>query len=116
MPGSIPPAAHTPAAYRAPRWLGPQQRAQLAAVIRRYLHSPPPPAPPTASVLEAVLTELEVASARDHMWPHRTLIARIAAGHPNETVPIRISDSELTAVLSIPDLPGELRDALTCTT
>jgi hypothetical protein len=68
--------------------------------------------PATRQHLDAVLTELGVAEARDHVAPTRSQIMRQAHGYTPDTIPIRMSAAESTAIASLPTLPTSIRARL----
>lgn len=94
-----------------PHWLTGHDRNLLAEAVRdalagRLVH------PLAAFHLEDVLTELHVAAARDAVWPASAARVRLAAGWAPDVLPVRLSAAELTSVLELPSLPGELRTLL----
>lgn len=94
-----------------PHWLGAPERAQLAAAVRAVLGDPA--VHPVAGVhLQEVLTELHVAAARDAVWPASAARVRLATGWDADVLPVRLSIAEVTAVLALCALPGDLRSRL----
>jgi len=94
-----------------PHWLAGPDRDLLAEAVRdaldgRLVH------PLAAFHLEDVLTELHVAAARDAVWPASAARVRLATGWARDVLPVRLSAAELTSVLELPTLPGELRALL----
>lgn len=95
-----------------PHWLDGAARAELAAVVRtaladRTVH------PVAAIHLGDVLTELQVAAARDVVWPASAARVRMATGWAADVLPVRLSAAELAGVLALPSLPDALRGRLT---
>ena len=95
-----------------PHWLAADHRVRLATAVRasltgRLVH-------PVATIhLEDVLTELHVAAARDAVWPASAARVRLATGWDDDVLPVRLSAAELASVLSVPDLPEDVRGLLT---
>jgi hypothetical protein len=94
-----------------PHWLTAADRERLAEAVRealagRLVH------PLAAFHLEDVLTELHVAAARDAVWPASAARVRLATGWGRDVLPVRLSAAELTSVLELPTVPGELRSLL----
>lgn len=104
---SLPPQV-TP---RQPFWLTHNQRTVLAEAIVTMTGSMLLPVG-TRAHLEAVLTELGVAEARDVMWPVQTQQAREMARMPADALPVRMSREEVEAVTSMPTFPGALQGPL----
>lgn len=99
------------AEVRRPFWLNKKDRATLAeSIIDLFAHTAI--FPTMRADLDAVLTELGVAEARDQVWPEKAEIVRVAHGYTPDTLPIRMSDSELDAVLSISTLAPGLQQRL----
>lgn len=97
---------------RTPHWLGKDDRAALAETIVDLARATTI-FPSVRAHLDAVLTELGVAEARDQVWPDKSEIVRLAHGYPADVLPIRMSGEEREAVLAIPTLPTALRKRLT---
>lgn len=93
---------------RLPCWLDPTDRQILAESIVELLTTTST-FPGLREAFDAVLTELGVAEARNHMWPERVQIARRAHGMDADVLPIRMSREERNAVLGLPQLPTTLR-------
>nr|WP_208382940.1 hypothetical protein [Modestobacter marinus] len=83
------------------------ERAVQAALDDGPLH------PVVAVHLGEVLTELQVAAAREVVWPAPTARVRRATGWSDDVVPVRLSAVELASVLSLPGLATVAREALT---
>lgn len=96
---------------RIPHWLSKTDRTDLAEAIVDLCRSTTV-FPTVRDRLDAVLIELGVAEARDQVWPHKAAIVRQAHGYAADVLPIRISDQELLAVLTLPALPPSLRQQL----
>jgi hypothetical protein len=95
----------------APHWLTATHRAALAEVVRAALEVSV--VHPVAAVhLADVLTELHVAAARDAVWPASAARVRLATGWDADVLPVRLSETELSSVLGLPELPTELRGLL----
>lgn len=99
------------ASVRQPHWLAAEAREALAAALRGALDAGPLH-PVVAVQLEDVLTELQVASARDRVWPEPAALVRQATGLPDDVVPVRLSAAEVTSVLTLPGLPDGVRGSL----
>jgi hypothetical protein len=94
-----------------PHWLTAEDRAQLAAAVRRALEDSS--VHPVAAVhLADVLTELHVAAARDAVWPAPAARVRRVTGWGADVLPVRLSARELASVLDLPTLPPLVRTAL----
>jgi hypothetical protein len=94
-----------------PHWLAAPARAALAAAARTGLTADE--VHPVAAIhLADVLTELDVAMARDAVWPGPAARVRRVTGWDDDVLPVRLSAVELESVLALPDLPGSLRAAL----
>jgi hypothetical protein len=92
-------------------WLNKEHRNALAeSIIDLFTNTTPFPA--VRARLDAVLTELGVAEARDQLWSDKTEIVRRAQGLASDVLPIRMSDEELDAVLALPTLPTALHARL----
>lgn len=96
---------------RIPYWLTKDDRAILAESIVDLIHSTTV-FPTMRDHLDAVLTELGVAEARDQVWPTKTNIVRRAYGYSADVLPIRMSETERQMILSIPTLPKALYNKL----
>ena len=96
---------------RVPHWLDQDDRTTLSDTITD-LNQTTALFPTVREQLDAVLTELGVAEARDQVWPRKTELMRQAHGYPADVLPIRMSDEELQAVLAIPTLPTDLHHRL----
>ena len=109
---SVPPA-HDPAhAVLVPHWLSTADRHEVERAIRTALDGGP--LHPVAAVhLGEVLTELQVAAAREVVWPAPAARVRQATGWGEDVVPVRLSALELASVLSLPGLAPVAREALT---
>ncbi|MBN1091630.1 hypothetical protein JKP75_03000 [Blastococcus sp. TML/M2B] len=108
---SAAPAGGTGSGVLVPHWLGAAHRVELAAAVRAALGAPG--VHPVALIhLEDVLTELHVAAARDAVWPAPAARVRLATGWDADVLPVRLSLPEVTAVLALCALPGELRARL----
>ena len=94
-----------------PHWLAAPERLQLATAVRGAL-ADPAVHPVAVLHLEDVLTELHVAAARDAVWPASAARVRLATGWDADVLPVRLSASELTAVLALCALPERLRARL----
>jgi hypothetical protein len=94
-----------------PHWLAAPERAELADAVRAALSSRRVH-PVTAIHLGDVLTELDVAAARDAVWPASAARVRLATGWGDDVLPVRLSRSELASVLMVPGLPETLRSLL----
>lgn len=99
-------------ATRTPFWLTKPERVALSEAIATLISSTAM-FPAVREELDAVLTELGVVEARDTVWPAKADIVRRASGFPSDVLPIRMSDSELDAVLALPNLPNTVHTALT---
>lgn len=99
------------AALRYPYWLSREDRSALAETIV-YLTSTVAMFPAARTALDAVLLELGVAEARNQMWPDRVELARNVNGHPEDHLPIRMSEAERDTVLGLTLIPDTVRDAL----
>lgn len=107
------PAATTVAApHRTPMWLTADERADLTAAIENLL-TVARVFPTTEKHLRAVLLELEVTSARDRLWPTQVATVRAVAGYSPDTVAVRLSADERTALATVPNLPAAVTAALT---
>ena len=94
-----------------PHWLAAGQRTELAATVRQALTSRS--VHPVAVIhLEDVLTELQVAAARDAVWPASAARVRLATGWDADVLPVRLSAAELASVLALAELPHTIRDVL----
>lgn len=100
-----------PTQIRTPYWLGKDDRVSLSETIIDLFENTTV-FPGVRTRLDAVLTELGVVEARDHVWPVKTEIVRRTHGYPADFLPIRMSDEERDAVLAIPTLPTALRQRL----
>jgi hypothetical protein len=104
--------AGDPAVVLLPHWLAEADRALLATAVRdgladAELH-------PVAAVhLADVLTELQVAAARDAVWPGPAARVRRVTGWADDVLPVRLSAAELDCVLALAALPVSLRATLT---
>ena len=96
---------------RSPHWLAKHDRTLIAEAIVDLCQTTTV-FPAVRARLDAVLTELGVAEARDQMWPQKAEIVRRSQGYASDVLPIRMSDDELTAVLSLPALPTDLLERL----
>lgn len=101
-----------PFTVRVPYWITQDDRRELAETIC-WLFGAVTVHPTTRTDLDAVLTELGVAEARDQVWPLKAHLVRKVQGYTDNVLPIRMSERERRAVLSIPILPDSLRSALT---
>lgn len=97
---------------RVPYWFTLDHRAALADAIVN-LTATTTVFPTVREHLDAVLTELGVVEARDQIWPATAAVVRRATGYGPEVLPIRMSDDEVNAVLTLPLLPRSVRAALT---
>lgn len=97
---------------RAPYWLGYDQRTALAGSIEHLLDTCQV-MPPLRTSLTAVLAELGVVAARDHVWPQSARIVRQITGYNDDVLPIRMSNDEHAAVLTLTTLTDSVRNALT---
>lgn len=97
---------------RHPYWLGREDRSAMAEAIV-YLTSTVAMFPQARHALDAVLLELGVAEARNQMWPDRAELARSINGHPEDHLPIRMSEAERDTVLGLTLIPETVRDRLT---
>jgi hypothetical protein len=94
-----------------PHWLAESDREQLASVVRQALGGAQ--VHPVAGIhLEDVLTELHVAAARDAVWPASAARVRLATGWDDDVLPVRLSAAELASLLTLTELPEELRTLL----
>lgn len=100
---------------REPFWLCEDERRTLRDTISAFSLTTTL-FPRTRQDLDAVLTELGVAEAREQVWPDKSNIVRRTRGYTSDTLPIRMSEDELRAVLSIPSLPMALHQRLAPTT
>ena len=108
---SVPPAEDAGASVLVPHWLSTADRAEVARTVQAALDGPVHPV--AAIHLGEVLTELDVAAAREVVWPAPTARVRRATGWGEDVVPVRLSAPELASVLSLPELPTVARAALT---
>lgn len=97
---------------RYPYWLGREDRSALAETIA-YLTTTVAMFPAARTALDAVMLELGVAEARNQMWPDRADLARAVSGHPEDYLPIRMSETERDTVLGLTLIPDSVRDRLT---
>ncbi|MPQ99520.1 hypothetical protein GB931_16675 [Modestobacter sp. I12A-02628] len=97
---------------RLPHWMDAAARHALGASLRSALDGGELH-PVDAVQLEDVLTELQVAGARDMVWPESGDRVRRAVGLAGDVVPVRLSAGELASVLGLADLPESLRAGLT---
>ena len=109
---STPPAHDPTQAVLVPYWLSAGDRTELERAVQAALDGGPVH-PVGAIHLAEVLTELHVAAAREVVWPAPTARVRQATGWGEDVVPVRLSAGELASVLSLPDLAGAAREALT---
>lgn len=93
-----------------PHWLPGPARAELVALVREALGTDVHPV--AAIHLQDVLTELNVAAARDTVWPAAAARVRLATGWTSDVLPVRLSPAELASVLALPSLPTRLRALL----
>ena len=104
--------AGDPAVVLLPHWLAEADRALLAAAVRDGLADAD--LHPVAAVhLADVLTELQVAAARDAVWPGPAARVRRVTGWADDVLPVRLSAAELDCVLALAALPVSLRATLT---
>lgn len=96
---------------RVPYWLAGADRGEAGTAIRDVLDGDMAPCVDERS-LRCVLTELAIAPVREQLWPAVAAVARHAAGHAPDVLPIRLCDTERRAVLALPGLSGTLRSAL----
>lgn len=94
-----------------PHWLTAGERAELdqavpAALWGTALH------PVAAIHLGDVVTELQVAAARELVWPDPIERVRRATGWGADVVPVRLSAPELDSVLAVAQLSATTRAAL----
>jgi hypothetical protein len=109
---SIPPAQDPAQAVLVPHWLSAGDRAEVERAVQVALDSGP--VHPVAEIhLAEVLTELQVAAAREVVWPAPAARVRRATGWGKDVVPVRLSAVELASVLSLPGLAPVAREALT---
>lgn len=94
-----------------PHWLAAPERTQLATAVRTALCDPAVH-PVVVIHLEDVLTELHVAAARDAVWPASAARVRLATGWDADVLPVRLSATEVSAVLLVATLPDEVRARL----
>ena len=91
-----------------PHWLSGADRALLAATVRAALADDA--VHPVAAIhLEDVLTELDVAAARDAVWPASAARVRLAAGWGDDVLPVRFSAAEIASLAALVTLPPALR-------
>ena len=94
-----------------PHWLPGADREMLAEVVRDALDDTS--VHPVAAIhLADVLTELHVAAARDAVWPSSAARVRRVTGWGADVLPVRLSNRELSSVLTLPELAPALRTAL----
>lgn len=94
-----------------PHWLAAGDRELLAATVREALAGPG--VHPVAAVhLADVLVELQVATARDAVWPASAARVRMAAGWTDDVLPVRLSAAEVASLLALRTLPPGLRARL----
>jgi hypothetical protein len=108
---SVPPADPAQAVL-VPHWLNATDRREIERAVQGALdgglvH------PVVAVHLVEVLTELDVAAAREVVWPAPTARVRRATGWGEDVVPVRLSAVEVAGVLSLPGLSPVARTALT---
>ena len=96
---------------RLPHWLTARARDHVAAQVSSALRGADLH-PVIAVLLQDVLTELQVASARDAVWPEPGIRVRQATGLPADAVAVRFSAAELTTVLDVPGLPESVHTIL----
>jgi hypothetical protein len=95
-------------ATRAPVWLTSQQRSLLLAAVTDAISNPQVGASLWRHLV-AVASELQVADARDRVWPTNNALFRRASGYPADAVPVWITAEETAAVLATAtDLPVAL--------
>ena len=109
---SVPPAFDPAQAVLVPHWLSAGDRLELERAVQTALDAGP--VHPVAAIhLAEVLTELQVAAAREVVWPAPAARVRRATGWSADVVPVRLSAVELASVLSLSGLAPVAREALT---
>ena len=89
---------------RRPHWLPMDARAELADAVTEHLMTLDELNPDRFCLVD-VIVELGVASARSQLDQVPSHLMRAAAGIPARTCQIRLSESELEALLRMPNLP-----------
>ena len=97
-------------AVRLPCWLNEADRDTIATAIDDALTLDLHPV--VECYLRDVRTELRVAAARDQVWPDQADVVRKASGYTADVLPIRMSEDEMAAVLSLTNLSPAARVAL----
>lgn len=96
---------------RLPCWMTSADRTALEAAIRELCASTAL-VPALRTMLEAVSLELGVAEARDQVWPTVGQVRRQASQASPDVLPVRMSEEERAAVLTIPTLDAGVRSRL----
>ena len=89
---------------RGPHWLPMDARTELADAVTEHLGTLDGLDPDCFTLVD-VIVELGVASARSQLDQVPSQLMRAAAGIPQRSCQIRLSKSELDAILRMPNLP-----------
>jgi len=108
---SLPPVYDPASAVLVPHWLSSADRSEVERAVQAALDSGAEH-PVVAVHLAEVLTELQVAAAREVVWPAPSARVRRATGWGSDVVPVRLSAVELASVLSLSGLAPVAREAL----
>ena len=95
---------------RGPHWLPMDARTDLADAVTEHLRTLDGLDPDRFSLAD-VIVELGVASARSQLDQVPSRLMQAAAGITARSCQIRLSASELAALLRIPNLPMTVREA-----
>ena len=95
---------------RGPHWLPVDARTELADAVTEHLRTLEE-LDPDRFALADVIVELGVASARAQLDQVPSHLMRAAAGMPPRSCQIRLSKSEVEALLRMPNLPMSVSDA-----
>jgi hypothetical protein len=98
------------APVRAPHWLPLDARTELADSVTEHLTTLDGLEPDRFSLVDVVL-ELGVASARSQLDQVPSQRMRAAAGIPAGSCQVRLSKSEIDALLRVPNLPMSVTEA-----
>jgi hypothetical protein len=109
---SLPPGSDPASAVLVPHWLSAGDRAEVQRAVQAALDVGPDH-PVVAVHLAEVLTELQVAGAREVVWPAPAARVRRATGWGADVLPVRLSAVESATVLALPGLAPVTREALT---
>ncbi len=95
---------------RRPHWLPLDARTELADAVTEHLRTLDGLDPDRFTLVD-VIVELGVASARSQLDQVPSRLMRAAAGLPARSCQIRLSKSELDALLRMPNLPMSVTEA-----